>query len=219
MIRAGAIRTGNRRQVFAGGALAFTAAAIPSVLRPVDALAGNKGGKGKGKNRDKARAADNRILNYALTLEHLEYAFYRDGLAGYSAGDFGPGVYANLIVIRDHEGDHVDALTATIQERGGKPVSELCYDFGTAFTNPADFLSTAQALENTGVQAYDGAISRIKSPNLQTTGATIATVEARHASYLNFVNGAIPFPDAFDMPKSEDEILAIAGPFIVACNP
>ncbi len=65
--------------------------------------------------------------------------------------------------------------------------------------------------------AYDGAIARINSGDLQTTGATIATVEARHAAYLNLINGDDPFPAAFDEPKTEEQVLAIAGKFIVAC--
>ena len=43
-------------------------------------------------------------------------------------------------------------------------------------------------------------------------------MEARHASYLNLLNGAVPFPSSFDTPKTMPEILAIAGPFIVACD-
>ncbi len=64
--------------------------------------------------------------------------------------------------------------------------------------------------------AYDGAIARIKSRDLQTAAATIATVEARHASYLRFLNGENPFPEAFDTPKSKREILKAASGFFCA---
>jgi hypothetical protein len=50
--------------------------------------------------------------------------------------------------------------------------------------------------------------------------ATIATVEARHASYLNFINGDVPFPQAFDTPaaprKMCQAIQAENGGFIVS---
>jgi rubrerythrin len=214
---------GSRRLVISGGALA-AAGGMPALFG-LDAAAkkDDKKGKGKGKSKGNNRGGtgDTKILNYALTLEHLEYAFYRDGLALFGAGDFDAGVFANLQVIRDHEDTHVDALSATIDQRGGNPVAEGCYDFG--FDDPGfgpdDFLGIAQALENTGVMAYTGVLAKIMNPGLQTTGATIATVEARHASYLNFLNGDNPFPDAFDMPKSMEEILQIAGQFIVACAP
>jgi hypothetical protein len=168
------------------------------------------------------------VLNYALTLEHLEAAFYVEGLKRFSARSFktgdlvsrlGPriagGIYDYLAVIRDHEVAHVVTLQAVIESLGGVPVSPCTYDFG--YNSVETFLQVAQALENTGVMAYDGAIAQICTPELQTAGATIATVEARHAAYLNLVNGGNPFPEAFDTPKTMDEILAIAGQFITSC--
>ena len=62
--------------------------------------------------------------------------------------------------------------------------------------------------------AYDGAIQYLTSADLVTAAASIAAVEARHASYLNLVNGQIPFPAGFEQPKSKAEILEVAGPFI-----
>lgn len=154
------------------------------------------------------------VLNYALTLEHLEYAFYRDGLAGYTADNFGEGIFDNLTLVRDHEGAHVDILVTTITDLGGTPVAEASYDFG--YANADGFLAVAAALENTGVSAYDGAGAAIQNPDLLTAAGSIVAVEARHASYLNLVTGADPFPAAFETPLSRAEVLAIAGPFIVS---
>lgn len=163
------------------------------------------------------------VLNFALRLEHLEYAFYRDGLERFGQRDFtGVGqrmnqnVRSKLEDIRDHEETHVNALTATVKAEGGTPVEEECYDFG--YNNVNQFLGVAAVLENTGVSAYDGAISLIEEEKYLTTGATIATVEARHASYLNLLNGDDPFPDAFDEPLSPTEVLNAAGGFIVPCE-
>ncbi len=166
------------------------------------------------------------LLNYALTLEHLEYAFYRDGLRRFSEDDFrlafarnrryeragvrdldGEVVYRYFRLIRDHEGDHVDTLKQVIRSLGGKPVPEATYNFGrTAFTSVSRFVSVAQFLENTGVSAYDGAIAHIEAAGLLTAGATIATVEARHASYLNLITGRVPFPGSFDKPVAPRRI-------------
>jgi hypothetical protein len=77
-----------------------------------------------------------------------------------------------------------------------------------------DFIATAQVLEDTGVTAYDGAIAYIHRPGLQTAGATIATVEARHASYLRLLNGKVPFPDAFDEPVAPQKVCEAVDPFI-----
>jgi hypothetical protein len=158
---------------------------------------------------------DLEVLNYALTLEHLEYAFYRDGVGTFDFGEdpFGNAITTYAMAIRDHEGVHVKTLTGAVTNLGGTPVEEATYDFGYD-SDPKKFLATAQALENTGVMAYDGAIQYLTSADLVTAAASIAAVEARHASYLNLVNGQVPFPAAFEQAKSKAEILEVAGPFI-----
>lgn len=217
----------SRRHVLA--ALGVAGAAAPLAFGAGAGLAQVKGeGKNRNNNKKNKRKKKNKqkqndidILNYALTLEHLEYAFYRDGLATYNndpdfvTAGFPMGTYQRFIEIRDHEKTHVDALTQTITGLGGKPVAECTYNFG--YTDINGFVDVAMLLENTGVSAYDGAVALINAPDLQTTGATIATVEARHASYLNYINGEDPFPAAFDTAKSQADILAAAGGFIVAC--
>jgi hypothetical protein len=159
------------------------------------------------------------VLNYALTLEHLEYAFYRDGLEQFTDEDFGDSPFnrpisAFLIDIRDHEREHVETLTQVITDLGGDPVEEADYNFG--YTDAASFLTVAQALENTGVSAYDGAGQFLENTDLLTAAGTIVAVEARHAAYLNLLNGTIPFPAPTETPLTPDEVLAIAGPFIVS---
>jgi rubrerythrin len=158
------------------------------------------------------------VLNYALTLEHLEYAFYRDGVGLFTFGEDGRGqsIDTNFMAIRDHEGEHVTTLASVIADLGGTPVEEATYDFGSAYDDPMAFMATAMALENTGVSAYDGAAQFISDAELLTAAGSIVAVEARHASYLNLLNGEIPFPDAFETPLSPAEVLEIAGPFLVS---
>jgi hypothetical protein len=64
------------------------------------------------------------------------------------------------------------------------------------------------------MMAYDRAIPYIHRPGLQTAGATIATVEARHASYLRLLDGKVPFPEAFDEPKAPGRVCEMVDPFI-----
>ena len=158
------------------------------------------------------------VLNYALTLEHLEYAFYRDGIGLFSFGNDsrGQSIDTNFAAIRDHEGAHVQTLTSVITDLGGEAVAEAAYDFGDAYTDPMAFMTTAAALENTGVSAYDGAGQFITDPELLTAAGSIVAVEARHASYLNLLTGQSPFPAAFETPLTMDEVLEIAGPFIAS---
>lgn len=168
------------------------------------------------------------LLNYALTLENLEAAFYTQGLAQFSSADFGNStfiqnfgsviggdVYAYLSLIRDHEQQHVRTLQSLITGLGGTPAKPCSYSFG--YKTADDFVTLAALLENTGVMAYDGALSQISSASLKTAAATIATVEARHASYLNLLTGTSPFPASFDTAATSATILAAAGKFITAC--
>ncbi|KZN25983.1 hypothetical protein A4G99_23935 [Haladaptatus sp. R4] len=167
------------------------------------------------------------VLNYALTLEHLENAFYRDGLKEFSNDDLMNAdalskfdehtrmkVPAYLSKISDHEAAHVDALTKTVKKLGGKPVGEATYDFG--YENASEFLGVAKALENTGVAAYKGAAPTVENDDVFAAAIGIHSVEAEHASFLNEVNMTSPFPNAVDEPKTMKEVKKIAGQFIVS---
>jgi rubrerythrin len=160
------------------------------------------------------------VLNYALTLEHLENAFYRDGLAefdedAFAEADFNEVVRGNIEEIGAHEQAHVDALTQTITDLGGEPVEEGDYLFEDAFADVNTFLSTAQVFENTGVNAYQGAAQYlIDQDELLAAALSIHSVEARHAAYLNGLVGVSPFPAATDTPTSPDEIVTAITPFL-----
>ncbi|MFC6835341.1 ferritin-like domain-containing protein [Halomarina ordinaria] len=169
------------------------------------------------------------ILNYALTLEHLEYAFYRDALEHFDERHFegvgSPGdrvfnsprprygTYQRFEEIRDHEGEHVDVIAATIEDLGGTPVEEAEYDF--PYENVAEFVTLAATIENIGVSAYAGAAPMIQNSDVLSAALSIHSVEARHAGYLNLHELRLPYPDAFDPVRTMDEVTEIASGFIV----
>jgi hypothetical protein len=92
------------------------------------------------------------ILNFALTLEYLEAAFYTQALK--QVGDLRGDVKSLATEIRDNENEHVAALEMTIKDLGGRPVKAPGVDFGYAFANQKAFLELAQTFEDTGVSAY-----------------------------------------------------------------
>lgn len=168
----------------------------------------------------RAEITDADILNYALTLEHLEDTFYREGLAKYTEQDFVDAgfdatFYANLKEVSSDEAAHVSFLTAGLTAAGATPVAECTYDFG--YTDVKSFLATASILEGVGVSAYLGAAADIMSKTYLTAAGSILTVEARHSAYLRSKLDKSPFPQAFDAPLTLDEVYSLASPFITSC--
>ena len=128
------------------------------------------------------------VLNYALTLEHLEYRYYQMGL------DSGVIESADRVIfqkIRDHELAHVKFLQEVIGNvLKGTPVTEPGFDFTAGgnfspFTDYPTFLALSQAFEDTGVRAYKGQAANVKESDVVLTAAlSIHSVEARHASMV-----------------------------------
>lgn len=158
------------------------------------------------------------ILNYALTLEYLEAAFYDEAVkSGNISGD--AQQFAKLVL--KHENIHVKALKQTIKALNGKAVKEPKFNFKGTNTDPATFVATALVLENTGVQAYLGQATRILNPAILAAAGAIVTTEARHAAAIAVVIGKNPFNDgtknsitpdaAFDVPASMKKILKAVG--------
>lgn len=156
-----------------------------------------------------AGGGDVEILNFALTLEYLESTFYREAKTRAKAS----GELKSLIgLLADDEKQHVDALTATIKQLGGKPVSEPKFEF--PYNNTAGFLKLAQSFEDTGVSAYNGAGPMIKSKEVLGAAGSIVQVEARHAAAIRLQNKEEPAPEAFDPSLDEAQVLKAVEPFI-----
>ncbi|HWC08563.1 MAG TPA: ferritin-like domain-containing protein [Solirubrobacterales bacterium] len=149
------------------------------------------------------------ILNFALTLEYLETKFYEEAKS--RAGAKGE-LKALIDLIAKDEAQHVEALTATVKQLGGRPVAEPKFDF--AYDDTAGFLKLAQTFEDTGVSAYNGAGPQIKSKDVLGAAGSIVQVEARHAAAIRLRNGDEPSPDAFDPPLDEMQVLKAVEPFI-----
>jgi rubrerythrin len=149
------------------------------------------------------------ILNFALTLEYLESKFYEKAKTRAKAS----GELKTLVnLLAEDEKQHVEALTATIKQLGGKPVAEPKFDF--AYSGTGGFLKLAQTFEDTGVSAYNGAAPMIKSKEVLAAAGGIVQVEARHAAAIRLQNSEEPAPAAFDTPLDEKQVLKAVEPFL-----
>jgi len=165
-----------------------------------------------------SRRQDVAILNYALTLEYLEAAFYREAVR---RGKFRGRIGAFAKLVAEHEAAHVKALKDVL---GRAAVKSPKFDFADTTTDEAKFKATAFVLENTGVAAYSGQAANIKQPAVIKAAVSILTVEARHAAGIAVLLGHVTgkegiTPDgSFDVAKSKATILEAVGGtgFIVA---
>ncbi len=154
---------------------------------------------------------DVEILNFALTLEFLEAAYYEQALAKTSLSS---EVKSLATEIQANEAAHVEALMVAIKGLDGKPVAAPGVDFGKAFANEKSFLELAQTLEDTGVSAYNGAAPEIESKEVLGAAGGIVQVEARHAAAIRLLRGENPAPMGFDQALTEDEVLMAVEPFV-----
>jgi len=163
------------------------------------------------------------IVNYALTLEHIEADFYQQVIDSGMIKDKKAVELAKRI--GENEKEHVQALTATVKKLGGTPAGAPKTKFGPVIQGgPKMILKTAAMVENLGASAYLGQAGKIKSPEILAAALAIHTVEARHAAALNklagngFKSGKAlvgSIPDgAFAKPMSMDEVLAVVKPFL-----
>jgi hypothetical protein len=138
-------------------------------------------------------AQDRRILNYALTLEYLEAAFYAEAVRnGALSGD----VLTFARTAGAHEQAHVEFLRDAL---GSNAVASPSFDFKGTTRATGSFLSTAVTLEDTGVAAYLGQSFRLSTSPLTLIAAHVLVVEARHAAWVRFLTpGRVPAEDAFN---------------------
>ena len=167
------------------------------------------GGALLGATADGAQAAtkgDIAILNFALTLEYLEAAFYAEAVR---MGALSGETKRFAKVVAGHEATHVATLKKVL---GSAAVKRPRFDFRGTTESASKFRATAQTLEDTGVSAYKGQAPRIAGDAYLAAALSIHSVEARHAAWIREIRGVAPAPAAFDKPLTKKQVLsAVAG--------
>jgi hypothetical protein len=124
---------------------------------------------------------DTAILNYAYALEQLEAAFYTRVLDvpfhGVTSDE--TNTFAQ---IRDHETAHREFFKKAL---GESAISEIKVDFSSVnFESRDSVLGTADAFENLGIAAFNGAAPLLQKVDYLAAAASIVSVEARHAAMI-----------------------------------
>ncbi|KAJ8078005.1 hypothetical protein AAF712_005614 [Marasmius tenuissimus] len=161
------------------------------------------------------------VLNFALTLEHLENTFYHDALAKFSEDHFEQAGYPDWVrgrftEIAQHEQVHVDGITAAVKGMNGAPVEPCKYKF--PYEDVDGFIDLGNAFETVGSSAYSGAASFVNQKPVLTVAATILAVEARHSSWIgSSVKNANPWSGSFEIALTPNQVFTIAATFIESC--
>jgi rubrerythrin len=143
------------------------------------------------------------ILNFALTLEELQAAFYTE-------------VERNRVLhgalkrqadtVGAHERSHVRAFRAVL---GSRAIKRPHFDFGGATEGSDAFRRTAVAFEDLAVAAYKGQAPRITSREYLASALAIHSVEARHAAWIRRLANKPPVAGPFDEPLARPAVTRI----------
>ncbi len=164
------------------------------------------------------------VLNYAYALEQLEAAFYAQVLQGSYYASANAEERQILADLEAHERAHREFFAAAIATVG-TPIPDLEVDFSSIdFGSRSSVLNTAQAFEDLGVSAYNGAGRLLQNADYLLVAGKIVSVEARHAAAIRSIN-APSDPTAFasdmiidanglDLARTPAEVLSIASAFI-----
>ncbi|POY70913.1 hypothetical protein BMF94_6091 [Rhodotorula taiwanensis] len=167
------------------------------------------------------------VLQLAVVLEAFEGAFYRQGLAKFGLADMMAAglsrvqafiVIEQIQILAIDEDAHLQALSSAVVALGAQPFTGCGYDFSKALADPLTFLSAARIIEAVGVSAYLGAAHLLKSADLLEAAASILTLEARHQSLLNVLNGGSFNPQSFDIQLTPQAVLSLVGGFLTGCQ-
>ncbi|MCJ1309023.1 hypothetical protein MMC25_002678 [Agyrium rufum] len=167
-----------------------------------------------------AAITDADILQYALTLEHLENVFYKGAVSTMSQEDFvnagfTADYYNNLKYISHDEEAHVEALTAGLIAAGASPVAACEYKF--PYTDPMSFVALASVLEGVGTAAYLGAAPSITSKTYLGIAGSILVTEALHTAVQRFNLGEVAPANPYGSSLGLNEVYTLAAAFITSC--
>merc|ERR1712099_82766 len=153
------------------------------------------------------------VLQFALTLEHLENVFYRQAVNKFDAHDFekagfSKDYYNNLKYIAYDEQQHVQLLSNALSAAGVTPVQECTYNF--PYEDVRGFVTLSSVLEGVGTSAYLGGAPLITSDQYLTTAGSILAAEALLTSYQRNALNKVPFANPLYTSLDPTSVFSIA---------
>ncbi len=156
---------------------------------------------------------DTGILNYAYALEQLEAAFYTAVVGSSTFSSLNAEQQEVMVDLRNHEVIHREFLKAAL---GSSAIGSLSFNstaVASTLTSAAVILKNAQAFEDLGVSAYNGAGKYLKDAGYLTLAGKIVSVEARHAAAIRDIRDALGIRGATAAGTSfaGDDVVAPSG--------
>lgn len=124
------------------------------------------------------------ILNYAFALEQLEAAFYTAVVASAAFSGMSAEQREVMTDLRNHEVAHREFLRSVL---GSGAIGDLSLSSATVTSitaSAASILKNAEAFEDLGVAAYNGAGKYLQDAANLLVAGKIVSVEARHAAAI-----------------------------------
>jgi Ferritin-like domain len=151
-------------------------------------------------------AGDNHILNFDLVFEYLQSTFYLSGVRLGTVARMAQPKQVWAHTLGAHELAHVRILKSVLGPRAvGKPF----FNFRGVTEDEAAFTRTAVAMEDLTVALLAGQAARFHNRALTAAVFSLLTVEARHAAWARHIAGFVPVAEAFDRPKTLEQVGAV----------
>ena len=129
-------------------------------------------------------STDAGILNYAFALEQLEAAFYTAVLGSAAFAGMTAEQKEVMTDLRNHEVAHREFLRAALNTGAIGDLALSSSAVAAAVGSAASILKTAEAFEDLGVAAYNGAGKYLQDGGNLLLAGKIVSVEARHAAAI-----------------------------------
>jgi hypothetical protein len=152
------------------------------------------------------RVTDVDILNFALRFERLQATFYTEAEAIGTIATMAAPKQRWARVLGAHERAHVRIIKKILGDKAGKRPT---FNFHGVTETDAGFTRTAVAMEDLTVALLAGVTPRVHDRTLTAALFGLLTTEARHAAWARNIVNTIPAANAFDEPRSLDNVRGI----------